>query len=174
MAVVAAAVLGTTVNGASADTDDVEVDVRLSGYQEIPTLSTSGKGSLELEVDDRRIRYELSYRRLEGEVTQAHIHLGARAVNGGISAWLCQTSAAVGPTGTPTCPAPSGTVSGTITREDVIGPAGQGIDPGEFRELVRAIKAGAAYGNVHTSKYESGEIRGQLKDHDHHDHDHAG
>ena len=41
------------------------------------------------------IRYTLSYRgpfdanAAGGTVTQAHIHLGARAVNGGISAFLC-------------------------------------------------------------------------------------
>ena len=53
-------------------------------------------------------------------------------------------------------------MSGTIVPADVIGPAGQGIAGGEFEEVVRAIRAGATYVNVHNETYPSGEIRGQL------------
>ena len=91
---------------------------------------------------------------------QAHIHFGQFAVNGGISVFLC-SNLGNGPVGTPECP-DSGTVKGTLTAADVVGPAAQGIDPGEFDELVAAIKAGIAYVNVHTDKFEGGEIRGQL------------
>ena len=42
------------------------------------------------------------------------------------------------------------------------GPAGQGIAPGEYEELLRAIRAGATYANVHSTKYPGGEIRAQL------------
>ena len=52
---------------------------------------------------------------------------------------------------------------GNAACADVVGPADQGIDPGEFGELVRAIRAGATYANVHTDKYPGGEIRAQLK-----------
>jgi hypothetical protein len=58
-------------------------------------------------------------------------------------------------------------VTGTLRPADVIGPAGQGITAGQFEELVRAIRAGATYVNVHSSLYPGGEIRGQL-DHEHH------
>jgi hypothetical protein len=44
-----------------------------------------------------------------------------------------------------------------------VGPAAQGIAAGEFAELVRAIKAGATYVNVHSSLFPTGEIRGQIK-----------
>jgi hypothetical protein len=43
-----------------------------------------------------------------------------------------------------------------------VGPAGQGIAAGEFDELVRAIKAGVTYANVHSEMFPGGEIRGQL------------
>lgn len=93
-------------------------------------------------------------------MTQAHIHFGQFAVNGGISVFLC-SNLTDPPPGTPACPN-SGTVSGTLTAASVIGPAGQGIAAGEFEELVEAIDAGIAYVNVHTTMFPTGEIRGQL------------
>ena len=101
---------------------------------------------------------------LEGTVTQAHIHLGNRGVTGGIAIWLCGTAASPGPAGTPTCPGPnSGEVTGTVTAAEVVGPAGQGINPGEFEEVLAAMRAGAAYANVHSTKYPPGEVRGQIE-----------
>ena len=82
----------------------------------------------------------------------------------------------------PACPqAPVGgdtaTVTGTLTAANLLVPnvanvalPTQGIDPGAagFAEIVQAIRNGAAYANVHTSKVPSGEIRGALgKAHDH-------
>jgi hypothetical protein len=57
-------------------------------------------------------------------------------------------------------------VTGTITPADVIGPANQGIGPGEFDEFVAAIRAGVTYANVHTGSFPAGEIRGQIDDDD--------
>jgi hypothetical protein len=146
-------------------------DIRehLTGYEETPlTLSTTGVGDFKAKVRDSRIDYKLSYSGLEGDVTQSHIHLGAEATTGGISVFLCRTTQTA-PEGTPTCPGPrAGTVEGTIEPSDVIGPTGQGIDPGEYNELLRAIRAGATYANVHSMKYPTGEIRAQL-DRGHHD-----
>ena len=45
----------------------------------------------------------------------------------------------------------------------MIGPANQGIAAGEFDELVRAIRAGVTYANVHSEKFPGGEIRGQIE-----------
>ena len=134
----------------------------LSGYEEVPTLSTSGHGSLRAEIRNGRIEYRLRYADLEAPVLQAHIHLGREATNGGISAFLC-SDLPNPPAGTPACPGTNtGEVSGTIEPEDVIGPTEQGIAPREFDELLRAIRAGATYANVHSEKYRTGEIRGQI------------
>ena len=57
-----------------------------------------------------------------------------------------------------------GVVTGTVTSADVIGPASQGIAPGEFGELVRAMRAGITYVNVHSTMFPAGEIRGQIND----------
>jgi hypothetical protein len=167
--IAAATVLATTGSGAIADNDSGILHVRLTGYQEDPlVLSTTGGGRFQLRVDEnaQEVTYTLSYSDLEGTVTQAHIHLGGRAQSGGIMAFLC-TNLGNGPAGTQACPAAPAEISGTIRPADIIGPAGQGVTAGEFSEFVAAIRAGAAYANVHSTKYPGGEIRAQL-DH-HHD-----
>jgi hypothetical protein len=140
----------------------------LGGYQEPPSVSTTGGGSFEAKVasDDSSFDWTLTYGGLEGTVTQAHIHFGQRSVNGGISIWLCKTAstAAAAPAGTADCPAPGGTVSGTADASDVVGPSVQGIAAGEFNEILAAIRAGKAYANVHSTRNPGGEIRGQLND----------
>jgi len=61
------------------------------------------------------------------------------------------------------CPPPPAEISGIITPAEIVGPAGQGIDAMSFAEIVAAIADGTAYANVHSSKWQGGEIRGQLK-----------
>lgn len=75
---------------------------------------------------------------------------------------MCQTTATPGPAGTPICPQ-SGTVTGTFTAANVIGPSEQGIAAGEFEELIKAMRAGVTYANVHSTKFPGGEIRGQIE-----------
>jgi hypothetical protein len=62
----------------------------------------------------------------------------------------------------PPCPLREGTVSGTLTAADVLGPAGQGVVAGEFSEFLDALREEASYANVHTAEFGAGEIRGQL------------
>jgi hypothetical protein len=140
------------------------VHVQLTSYEEVPALSTTAGGRFRAFINDAAgtIRYELSYSGLTGAVAMGHIHFGQLSVNGGISVWLCQTADFVDPTGlAPTC-VQSGTVTGLLTRTNVVGPAGQGIPPAEFDEIVAAIRAGVAYVNVHSSTFLNGEIRGQF------------
>ena len=115
------------------------------------------------------MHWVLRYAALEGEVQQAHIHFGQRHTTGGVSVFLCTNlgNGPAAPAQSPQgCPQAVGadtvTISGAFTRDDVIGPAGQGIAAGEFAELLRAIRAGATYANVHTQNRPAGEIRAQL------------
>ena len=136
----------------------------LSGYQEhVLALSTPGTGTFSAKIDDHaeEISYELSYADLEGSINQAHIHFGERWQAGGISVFLC-TNLGNGPAGTRLCPAAPATITGTLTPADVIGPAAQGIEAGEFDELLDAMRNSATYVNVHTSKYPAGEIRAHI------------
>jgi hypothetical protein len=128
----------------------------LNGYLETPSISTTARGSFEATVDGSTIAYRLSFRDLTTPPLFAHIHFGRPDVAGGVAAFLC------GGGGKPACPA-SGTVSGTIVPADVIGPVGQGIGAGEFAELIRAMRNGATYANVHSEMFPSGEIRGNIR-----------
>jgi hypothetical protein len=140
----------------------------LIGYQEVPSVSTAASGEFDARIlDNSTIEYTLSYTGLEGAVQQAHIHFGQLSVNGGISVFLC-TNLGNGSAGTQPCPASPATITGTITAADVsstpaaAGAVTQGIAAGEFAELVAAIRAGATYANVHSTRWPGGEIRAQL------------
>lgn len=134
----------------------------LEGYQEVPSISSTGAGELTARINgDQSVDWELTYTAMESDVTQAHIHFGQRSVNGGISVFLC-TNLGNGPAGTQACPTDGGTISGTFDADDVIGPSSQGIAAGEFDELLRAIRAGATYVNIHTVDRPGGEVRSQI------------
>lgn len=144
------------------------IEARLKGFAEVPAVSSGASGRFKARIDhaSMSLSYELSFSGLEGDVRQAHIHFGQHGVNGGVMVWLCQTAVNVSPGAlTPQCPQ-SGTVSGVVSAADVIGPAAQGIDATQFAEMAKAIGAGVAYVNVHSSKFLAGEIRGQLRDDD--------
>lgn len=155
--------IATGAGARTASQDDGGFRATLTGYQEVPAVSTPASGSFRAALDpDGTVSWELTYRDLEGDVTQAHIHLGQRGVNGGVSAFLCSNLAAA-PAGTQPCPPPPATISGTIAAADVVGPPDQGIEPGELEELVRAMQARVTYANVHSTKFPGGEVRGQIE-----------
>jgi hypothetical protein len=147
----------------TASADD-KVRARLTGYQEVPSVSTVASGSFEATIhpDGQAFDWVLEYSGLQGNVTQAHIHFAQRHVNGNIVVWLCQTAANPGPAGTAMCPQ-SGRVTGTAMAGNVgPGSATQQLTAGEITEVIAAMRAGAAYANVHTSISPGGEIRGQI------------
>jgi len=141
----------------------------LTGYEETAAsgggaVSTTGNGTFTARIsnDESRIDWELSYADLEGAVQQAHIHFGQKAITGPISVFLC-TNLGNGPAGTQPCPAPPATISGTITAADVTNLANErGISAGELDELLAAMRAGATYVNVHSTRWPGGEIRSQI------------
>jgi CHRD domain len=136
----------------------------LSGYQEVPAVSTQASGEFKARFRDGVVQWRLSYRDLEGAVQQAHVHFGQPAVNGGVSAFLCSNLAGA-PAGVQACPAAPATITGTIDAGDVVGPVEQGIEPGALGELLAAMRAGVTYANVHSDKFPNGEIRGQIDPH---------
>ncbi|MBJ7600882.1 MAG: CHRD domain-containing protein [Candidatus Nephthysia bennettiae] len=129
---------------------------RLSGFQEVPPKLTDGHGTLALRLHSGSIDYTLTYSGLTSTPLFAHIHFAQRGVNGGVVAFLC------GGGGKPVCPAPGGTVTGTITAANVVAVADQNVTAGDFPGLLRIVRSGDAYANVHSTNFPAGEIRGQI------------
>ena len=148
LAVVAPVVVGNS---------DQAFTASLNGYLETPSISTTARGTFRAEIQGNTIRYRLTFSDLGSDSLFAHIHFGRPDVAGGVAAFLC------GGGDKPACPLRGGTVTGVIDPTDVVGPSGQGIAPGEFAELIRAMRNGATYANVHSATFGSGEIRGNIR-----------
>ena len=135
----------------------------LNGFQEVPSVSSTGFGTFEAElVEPQKLHYVFTYAGLEGGNSLfAHVHFGQRSVNGGVSFFLCGGSTKPTP-----CPNGEGTVEGDVTPADVVGPNAQGIEPLSFDEILRGMRAGHAYANIHTTRWPGGEIRGEINDKD--------
>ena len=129
-AVAAAGALTIAVTTAIAG-DGNKIREHLTGYEEVPAISTAASGDFRatLRASQGEIAYRLSYSALNGDVTQAHIHFGQVAVNGGISAFLC-SNLGNGPAGTQACPPGPATVEGTHPARRRRGPRRPGHRPG--------------------------------------------
>ena len=180
------ALIAPATGSADDKNDDRRLRIKLTGFQEVipPNLGlgaifSTGSGRLTLKVDKQKqtIDYELTYSFPDPGTTvgtqfvnQAHLHFGQKHTTGGITVWLCQSADNPAPASvsaaTPTCPSPTGTVSGTIAPAQVLALVGQGLPAGEagFDALLDALQNDAVYGNVHTDSFPSGEIRGQFAD----------
>ena len=149
---------------------------QLVSFNEVPAVSTPARGQFFAMVNERgdAFTYWLTYSGLSENASQAHIHFGQHHTNGGISVWLCEGANAAPANvadNVPPCEPRETTtpITATITAADVVGPPGQGIAATEFEELLAAMRAGAAYANVHSGSpgppavgFPGGEIRGQI------------
>jgi hypothetical protein len=143
-----------------------QIGALLTGYEESPSVSTGARGQFTATIAPNGvIQYSETYDGLQAAVTQSHIHVAQPGVNGSIVIFLCQTANNPDPTGlAPQCPQ-EGTVSGTITAANVIAgsTATQQLVAGDLAAVIAAIRAGAAYANVHSTVSPGGEIRGQIR-----------
>ena len=130
---------------------------QLDGFQENPSITTTGRGTLTLRLDHETetIEYELRYSRLEGTATVSHIHTSRSRVNGPISVFLCGGAKEA-------CPAQEGTVKGVIVAAEIAAGSATAQGLNTFDEFVSALRASALYVNVHSSMWGGGEIRGQI------------
>jgi len=158
--VIAAGALILTGTHAAADSGARAFRTTLDGYHETPlSISTAGYGTFQARLNPAgdELLYELRYADLEGgNILFSHVHIGQTGTTGGVMFFLC------GGGGKPACPAIPATVTGSVNASNIMGPSGQGVSAGEFQEALRAMRTGAAYVNVHTGTYTSGEIRGQI------------
>jgi hypothetical protein len=146
------------VPAASAGTE--VLSSKLLGDNEVPPNNTAGTATFQMQIDTTTttITFTLTFSGLSGAPSVAHLHFGPTNVAGGVMIFLC------GGGGQPSCPAAtSGTISGTITSANVVGPTAQGIAAGDLTSALEAVGDGLAYVNMHTANFPAGEIRGQVR-----------
>ena len=144
--------------------DSKKFEARLNGFQETPSVSTTGFGNFEAELvnaDEAPLRVHTT----RGSRAE---HRSSRTCTSasGASPAASRSSSAAAARSRPSVPGRRGHVEGDITPADVVGPNGQGIEPGSFGEIIRAMQAGQSYANIHTTRWPGGEIRGQINDKD--------
>ena len=109
---------------------------KLTAAQEIPKQAVktpAAHGAFIATLKGRKLKWKLTFSKLSGPATAAHIHMAGMGEAGGVVVALCG-------------PCKSG-VSGTATV-----PA----------SVLKAFPKHLLYVNVHTAKNPAGEIRGQL------------
>jgi hypothetical protein len=152
----------------SAEGQAIKLTAQLTGTQEVTPKLTAATGEFSAVIDASRtlVTFTLSYSGMSTPVRFSHIHFGQRGVNGGIMVFFCNNTAA-GPQPR-ACPTQEGTIEGTFTAADVVGPGpanpatDQGIDPGSLDDVISAILSGETYVNVHSDRWPAGELRGQV------------
>ena len=128
-------VLGTAALLMSGWTFAANVDVKLSGDQEVPPVKTSATGNGTLTVnDDKTVSGSVTTSGING--VAAHIHNGAPGKNGPVAVPLTKDG----------------------DNKWTVGP-GAKLTDAQFADF----KAGNLYVNVHSAAHKDGEIRGQLK-----------
>ena len=107
----------------------------MSGFSEVPPVSTSAVGlaSVVLSRSLTKVEYKVVVNGLSGAITGAHLHYGSSSVAGPVAFTLTSNG---------------NVLSGILDLPDT--------------KLVDSLRAGRVYVNVHTAANTGGEIRGQL------------
>jgi len=112
-----------------------EINVKLSGDQEVPPVQTQASGSGTIKInDDKSVSGHISTTGMKP--TAAHIHQAPAGKNGPVDVPLEKTS-----------------------DHEFMVPAGARLNDAQYQ----AFKAGNLYVNVHSDAHKNGEIRAQLK-----------
>ena len=123
----------------------------LSGGQEVPPVKTDATGDFRLTIYPKELSFELSVDGL-ANIAGAHIHKGKPGENGPPIAGLFGGPTKEG--------AFRGMLAeGTITEQSLIGE----LQGKKIADLVRLLRSGDTYVNIHTGTFPDGEIRGQIK-----------
>ncbi|MEM7203167.1 MAG: spondin domain-containing protein [Planctomycetota bacterium] len=123
----------------------------LSADQEVLVDAvTSGAGGSAVAVSRRGdvLRVSVIGRGLSGPIQMAHLHLGARGVNGPLVVDMTSGIRAGGQS-----------VSFRATASDLAGP----LAGASFVSFLNEVAAGNVYINLHTAQFPGGEVRGQIQ-----------
>jgi hypothetical protein len=120
----------------------------ISGAEEVPPIGTtaSGRSRIVLAPDALSFSAVVVTDLSAHQITQAHIHVGPRGMNGPPAFFLAE----------------SGFVSPrlvTLTPADFLPSA----EAPTYQDFLAALRAGNTYVNVHTATFPDGEIRGQVR-----------
>ena len=153
------------------DRHDSRFFTRLSTFHEVPPKANAASGTFEAELseDGTTLSWTFTWTGLTGPPLFAHIHFGLPGGNYPVMTFFCG-----GPNGNPEIPAKpacpqttSGSITGTTTAADIIplsaAPNDQALNLHDFAAFLNALKNGAGYANMHTTRFPGGEIRGQIK-----------
>jgi hypothetical protein len=138
--------IGARTQVVSADAPAVYV-VHLSGGQEVPQRDTPAHANVVLRInsEETELEFNLHTTKLLGAFVGApgaHIHRGARGVNGPIVVHF-----------TTSC----------VERNNSVHCRGTVTDPALVGTVVDMIADGVAYVNVHSTMFPPGEVRGQIE-----------
>jgi len=126
---------------------------KLTGKEEVPPTNTTATGIAQFvqSADGKVLNYKVSAMNING-VTEGNIQQGKAGEIGPTIVRLFKFN-------TPTLLLKNATLSeGNITSKGLRGP----LSGSQISDLVKIIKDGNAYVNIHTIKNFDGEIRGQL------------
>ena len=146
-------ILATIVTVSAGFAAERNFQAKLTGNDELPSVKTNANGEVkfQLSIDGKELSYQLNVKNIENP-TAAHIHRGMKGKSGPPVVNLFHGPKKEGKF--------SGDLArGTITANDLAGDLiGRSLD-----DLVKLIKSGVTYVNVHTDANPDGEIRGQIK-----------
>ncbi len=118
----------------------------LSGANEVPVRDTAGSGSAGFTLDGDTVFFAIEVSQMD-QITMAHIHSQVAGANGPVRVDLF-----LGPV--------TGAVNGRLVEGSFTAANVRGVT---FDEILQQMRTGAAYVNVHTTRYPGGEIRGQTE-----------
>ena len=140
-------VVAMLATASAAYADDLKFEAELSGAQERPPVVTEGVGEAKFESDGMSVDFELKWDDLTTPAFAAHIHCGARGVNGPVGVTLF---------------AGAGDTEGEVEASFFAPNPGNACGWEDLADVLGAMATGGAYVNVHTSQHPGGEVRGQI------------
>jgi hypothetical protein len=152
-AIIAAGLIGLTMVAFPAQLSNAQAapsaaikQLTMNGGEENPPLTVKSIGYFSGTLTDGQLEFDLSAD--GGQFTQAHIHQGAKGVNGPVVAFL------FGPANPPV-----GALhpTGVINKASLVGPLA-----GNWDGFVAAMAKGELYVNAHTVANPGGEVRAQI------------
>jgi hypothetical protein len=157
LAFVLALVSGTLVVPAAASAQSAHPTfvAEMNGFEEVPGVSTlaTGFAGLQVGMDGSTVYYTITVTDSSTQLMAAHLHFGPAGEAGPVVVTLCAAP-------TKPCQTEGVVTQGTFTASDFSGPfANDGLE-----RLIDESRNHNVYANVHSTKFASGEARGQLVD----------